>query len=219
MSRRGSGRLVGSAAFEALAAEKQRRIMDAAMAEFAEHGYESASTNRIAAGAGIGKGMVFHYFGSKQQLLLYCFRRALEEYNRFFYPRAEEELPAELFARTLRWQAIKIEYYRQQPLRGRFLTNTYLGSSGKTAALLEEAYREDFRIKREYFNRGLDCSSLRRGIEREKALELFFTALEGVERILIARHWRMDAPFPAERVQEELRDYLEILKGGLYGTA
>jgi hypothetical protein len=29
----------------------------------------------------------------------------------------------------------------------------------------------------------------------------------------------MDAPFPAERVQEELRDYLEILKGGLYGTA
>ena len=41
------------------------------MAEFARYGYEQASTNRIVQAAGIGKGMLFHYFKSKLDLFRY----------------------------------------------------------------------------------------------------------------------------------------------------
>ncbi len=48
--------------------EKQDRIISAAVKEFALYGYENASTNRIVADAGISKGILFHYFGNKQNL-------------------------------------------------------------------------------------------------------------------------------------------------------
>jgi AcrR family transcriptional regulator len=55
-------------AFHALEAGRQARIIDAALAEFAAKGFQRASTNVIAQRARIGKGMLFYYFGSKEEL-------------------------------------------------------------------------------------------------------------------------------------------------------
>jgi len=46
--------------------EKRDRILNAAIEEFASFPFEKASTNHIVAKAGISKGLLFHYFGSKQ---------------------------------------------------------------------------------------------------------------------------------------------------------
>jgi len=51
--------------FEKLAPAKRRLILDAAAAEFAEHGFEGASFNRIIAAAGISKGAMYYYFADK----------------------------------------------------------------------------------------------------------------------------------------------------------
>lgn len=51
--------------FEKLPPEKRRLILDAAAAEFAEHGFEGASFNRIIAAAGISKGAMYYYFADK----------------------------------------------------------------------------------------------------------------------------------------------------------
>ena len=45
--------------------EKQDRILNAAIKEFAQKGYDSASTNEIVKEAGISKGLLFHYFKIK----------------------------------------------------------------------------------------------------------------------------------------------------------
>lgn len=44
------------------------RIMAAAHAEFAQHGFDGARVDRIAALAGINKRMLYHYFGNKDDL-------------------------------------------------------------------------------------------------------------------------------------------------------
>ena len=48
--------------------EKQQRIIKAALEEFGTKGFKAASTNAIAEAAHIGKGMLFYYFGSKEEL-------------------------------------------------------------------------------------------------------------------------------------------------------
>jgi AcrR family transcriptional regulator len=50
------------------AAETRRRLLEAATAEFAEHGIAGARTDRIASAAGCNKALVFHYFGNKDGL-------------------------------------------------------------------------------------------------------------------------------------------------------
>lgn len=51
--------------------EKQDRMINAALKVFAINGYKHASTDDIVSEAGISKGLLFHYFGSK--LGLYTF--------------------------------------------------------------------------------------------------------------------------------------------------
>ncbi|MEX3104945.1 TetR/AcrR family transcriptional regulator [Streptomyces sp. V2] len=54
------------------AARNRRLLMDAASAEFAEHGMD-VSIARIATRAGVGKGTVFRHFETKEQLLAAIF--------------------------------------------------------------------------------------------------------------------------------------------------
>ena len=57
--------------FSDLPQDKQQQILDAAAEVFAEEDYKRASTDDIAARAGISKGLLFYYFKNKQSLYLY----------------------------------------------------------------------------------------------------------------------------------------------------
>lgn len=54
--------------FHKLSKEKRNAILTAAAEAFAEHGYETASQNRIIAEAGISKGAFYYYFDDKEDL-------------------------------------------------------------------------------------------------------------------------------------------------------
>lgn len=56
--------------FHQLPEEKQLAIFNAAMEVFAQNDYKRASTDDIAAKAGISKGMLFYYFQNKRTLYL-----------------------------------------------------------------------------------------------------------------------------------------------------
>lgn len=66
--------------------EKQDRFIHAALKIFAENGYKRASTDEIVREAGISKGLLFHYFGSKQGLYefvyTYSTKYVMMEYGR-----------------------------------------------------------------------------------------------------------------------------------------
>jgi len=67
-------------------AERREEILDAALDEFAEHGYHGGSTEGIARRAGISQPYVFRLFGTKRELfkavVARCFRETLEMFQR-----------------------------------------------------------------------------------------------------------------------------------------
>jgi AcrR family transcriptional regulator len=60
-------------------AERERRILDAAVREFDRHGFRQASMERIAQGAGITKALVYQYFASKEGVYTACVERGRAE--------------------------------------------------------------------------------------------------------------------------------------------
>jgi AcrR family transcriptional regulator len=54
--------------FDKLSPAKRRRILEAAALEFAAHGFDQASLNRIISAAGISKGAAYYYFDDKADL-------------------------------------------------------------------------------------------------------------------------------------------------------
>ena len=52
--------------------QTRRRIMDGALAEFSRQGYGGSSVNAICAAQNISKGIIYHYFATKDELFLAC---------------------------------------------------------------------------------------------------------------------------------------------------
>jgi AcrR family transcriptional regulator len=60
-------------------AERERQILDAAVAVFGERGYAAASMDLVAERVGVTKPVLYTHFGSKHGLLLACMARARAE--------------------------------------------------------------------------------------------------------------------------------------------
>src|SRR5438477_9461118 len=54
--------------------EKRRLILDAAVRVFAHKGYHTCRVGDIAEEAGVAHGLLYHYFGSKEEVLQTIFR-------------------------------------------------------------------------------------------------------------------------------------------------
>ena len=53
----------------AAAADKRRQILDAAIRVFATRGFHACRVSDVADEAGVAYGLVYHYFGSKEEIL------------------------------------------------------------------------------------------------------------------------------------------------------
>jgi AcrR family transcriptional regulator len=90
---------MSTATTRSTAAARRDEVLDAAMIEFAERGFEGASTEDIARRAGISQPYLFRLFGTKKELfkasVARCLREALELFQRAAEgKRGEEALQA-----------------------------------------------------------------------------------------------------------------------------
>lgn len=71
---------------------KKKKIIEVAIATFAEKGYSNTSTSEIAKKAGVAEGTIFKHYGTKENLLLAIMVPFLKE----FFPAMADELFEEL---------------------------------------------------------------------------------------------------------------------------
>lgn len=60
-------------------ARSRELICQAALEEFGTHGYDAVNMERICAGHGISKGMMYHYYSNKDELFLACVEHTFSE--------------------------------------------------------------------------------------------------------------------------------------------
>ena len=78
---------------------KQARIIEAALAEFADKGYPQASLNVIVARSGIAKGSLYQYFTDKTGIFLYIFDFAISLVRRILVQVKESTREEDFFTR------------------------------------------------------------------------------------------------------------------------
>jgi len=93
-------------------AARRERILEVAMRRFAEHGYRGGRVEDIAREVGVAKGTVFLDFGSKEQLFLAAYQRAVSELPA--WRDAPEDVGAKGFWTTLDWWLERTEELGEQ---------------------------------------------------------------------------------------------------------
>jgi len=104
-------------AFRKLPEEKRARVVDAALREFGRHGYDSASLDRLVRAAGISKGGLYEYIGSKQDLFVYLAEHSYDALYRFISDHigGESGLPADLVERVALVSRVAVDFYLKHP--------------------------------------------------------------------------------------------------------
>lgn len=74
--------------------ERRTQILRATFLVVARHGFEGASANRIAEQAGVSKGLIWHYFADKTDLLKQALMSAMESLGEELSRQAEPAGPA-----------------------------------------------------------------------------------------------------------------------------
>lgn len=128
--------------FFALPEEKQGRIIEAGYQCFGKMGYKKASAQDIASVAGISKGMVFHYFGSKKGMYQFLIQRSFEEIMTSFQEGFDPTVN-DFFDRILMMASCKIECLKKHPSLLTFFGSLYTETDEEvidlTQAIMDKA--------------------------------------------------------------------------------
>lgn len=90
-----------------------RKIMDSALSEFSLRGYGASSMNNICT-AHVSKGIIYHYFDTKDSLFLACVAECFEQltaYIRSHMPGVQEDAEAALNA----YFALRMAFFQEHP--------------------------------------------------------------------------------------------------------
>jgi len=199
----------------AMEPEKRDRVINAAMKEFSK-GYKNACTDTIVREAGISKGLLFHYFGTKDGLYSFILQNACNMiYNEYLtlIDLKQQDFIEKIWQMTL----LKMDLTYKHPALFDFLAKAYVE--------LQENPNEEFAI---YFNKtrsiavekalsDIDTSLFKEGIDAKKAADIILWTLNGYSTSQINVNMRMeDYQKEYERYLEELKEYIDILRESLY---
>ncbi|MFR5712295.1 MAG: TetR/AcrR family transcriptional regulator [Clostridium sp.] len=70
--------------------QMRRRIMDSALAEFSGQDYGASSVNNICSAQGISKGIIYHYFKTKDELFLACVKECFSLLTAYLSERMQQ---------------------------------------------------------------------------------------------------------------------------------
>ena len=202
--------------FENVEAQKQRVILNAALKEFADKGYEQASTNKIVKDAGIGKGMLFYYFTTKKKLYSYLVDYCIDILEKEYLERVDYS-DTDLFERLKIVSKVKWEFLLTYPEEINFISTLFM----KNPDQLENGLNERFHAIQEKWTsvlyENIDFSLFRTDVDSKKAFELIQWSLHGYEEKL-KYHLRdqVITEIDYELYFKEFYEYVDLLKTVFY---
>ena len=157
--------------FHSLESEKKERIINAALDEIAKKGFKKASTNAIVKQAGISKGMLFYYFGSKEELFDFLCEYTIEFAKQEFMGKFSNQLKTRDFIERCKTLAeLKNHALSNHPKIIKFYESFFIPGNEAYFSKYSDTIQEVQLAVRGGLYNDIDYSLFREGVEPEKTL-------------------------------------------------
>ena len=196
--------------------DKRERILNAAMKEF-RYGYVKASTDVVVKEAGISKGLLFHYFGTKEQLYVFLVRQASELVQKDYFDMmnlGHKDILEGFWQLALLKKDITDKY----PFLYAFIngTNTHM-SDFPDLELTEPLMQKQFAVYQELYDR-CDTSLFREDIDHKKAIDIIAWTVDSLiddadAKAISAGDWNGEE---YDRFLSSLKGYLDVFRTCFY---
>lgn len=196
--------------------EKQNRILNAAMKEFAQNGFDKASTNNIVKEAGISKGLLFHYFKDKKNLFLFLYDHCIDVSMKEIYEKVNLD-ERDFFIRLNQITSIKFELLEKYPEMFRFIEKAYMETSNTVKKDLDERNEELVKVNFTKVFEDIDTSKFREDMDIKKIINIIIWTFRGLgdDALKKAKLLSLDKPDYNE-IFKEAEDYINMFKNCFY---
>jgi len=198
---------------------KQDRIVAVAMEQFARHGYEGARADAIAAAAGVSKGAVFGYFGSKAGLFLAAYQSATRTFSRYLDAPADV-LELGFFATISYWLEHTPHMIHEDWIPYRVvLIGSYCADLRLKRDITKYMQREDPYGTREFVQFGVDRGEVRRDIEIELIVSLVDWLIDRCQDAIVTEE--LDPGLfgyftqSAQMREQHVRQFVELVRSAI----
>jgi len=156
--------------------EKRAHIEQVALAEFAEHGYDNASINRIVAAAGIAKGSFYQYFEDKQDVLAHLITQIGQAKIEFMSPVMQNPAGHDFFTVMREMYRSGLAFARMNP-HGAQVANQFL--QNRTHPVYAAIYADSLETAKVFYHNMLDMAirqgDVRPDIDRRFVIHMLIT--------------------------------------------
>jgi TetR/AcrR family transcriptional regulator len=204
--------------FEKIPLEEQQRLLQVCIAEFSTNGYQQASTNTIVKQAGIPKGTLFYFFGSKKDLYLYVLDYAIRQFARR-YTEMAGDMPTDLFERLLHRGRIKFQFAAEEPELFQLFYNAFINTPQEIQEELRSRAGGYAASSEDRLMEGLDLSRFREDVDVQEAVALIQLMLDGLLNKYLSVFRKMtpdEALVLVERINHEAKAYFQLIQKGIY---
>jgi AcrR family transcriptional regulator len=198
---------------------KQDKIVAIAMDHFATHGYEGAKAEEIAAAAGVSKGAIFGYFGSKAGLFLAAYQRATRTFSRYMDAPAQV-LEQGFFATISYWLEHTPHMIHEDWIPYRVvLIGSYCADLQLKREITKFMQQEDPYGTREFVNFGVDRGEVRRDIEIELIVSLVDWLIDRCQDAIVTEE--LDPGLfgyftqSAQMREQRVRQFVELVRSAI----
>ena len=198
--------------------ERQERsraeILQAAMEEFSVRDYNQVNMEGICSRHGISKGMMYHYYSSKDELFLLCVQDTFERLREYVQEEGANVKGVRVSERIKNYFLLREYFFQAHPERVRIFENAMLRPPEH---LLEQikTLREPLRRLNESFLQSMIRSvPLRPGLDQDAAVRY----LESAEPVFRAVVLRNQAEKQTQDFHTMLEAVEEVLDMALFGV-
>ncbi len=202
--------------------DKRAVILRIAAEEFARCGYEGASTNTITQRAGISKGILFHYYGSKKQLYLTLLKDMVERFAALSEQQTAEINGPSLYDNMAALFRSKAEYMGRYSLHLEFMEKAAREQTPEVMADIRLIYARLAATltaqRAELAHRSIHAAKLREGITESQALECVTMSLDALNNRFAALYKVKGSEVltKPELILDTMRLYLDVVCRGLF---
>ena len=198
--------------FQSLEAEKQERIINAALKEFARNGYDKASTNEIIKEAEISKGSLFNYFNSKKELYLFLLDYISEMIEGIYAEVDWNE--TDFFERIRQMGLVKFKVYKKFPQAFDFLKSLSHEDGAEVKSEIKKMEKDITSTGLEKGFQSIDWTKFREDIRRDKMINIINWTMLSFSEMQMNKVDSIEKD--GIEILSESDEYLDILKKCFY---
>lgn len=185
--------------------EKQDRMINAALKVFSKSGYKHASTDDIVREAGISKGLLFHYFGSKIGLYSFLFDYSVR-FMLLELSREVDKSETDFFELTRQMEQARMQVMKIYPYMQQFLNVGMQEGCPEAVAEIEDK-RLDYLERIRAYTMQPDYSVFEGIGDSDRVIKMVRYMIDGITREVTQRY-----DFTPERLYQEICEYIDMMR-------